>query len=366
LHHQILRGAPQLAPPESARARPVPRQLPVPPASFTGRADELLTWCGGLPLALAVVAARATVRPGQSLAGLAAELREAPLDALDALDMTANVRAVLSWSTRGLDADTGRVFRLLASAPGPDIGLAAASALAALPEARTRAVLRALENANLLTRDAQDRYRMHDLIRLFGAETAKDDTSVPAALRALVEFLLHTAQEADRLCYPYRLPVDVGPSTVDTTTLPDRVTAQQWFITEHTNLLAAQQLQGRLGDFRQGRVNCERALALHRGQRNGEGVAEALGSLGFLAHHEGCHDDAIDYYEQALDVCREAGHVQGIAELLGRLGEVYADTGRTDQAREHWQRSLELYEGQHSAANAGRVRQQLDSLVATS
>lgn len=204
--------------------------------------DELLTWCGGLPLALGVVAARATVRPRQPLAGLAAELREAPLDALDALDMTANVRAVLSWSTRGLDADTGRVFRLLAVAPGPDIGLAAASALTALPEARTRAVLRALENANLLQRDAQDRYRMHDLIRLFGAETAADDTSVPAALRALVEFLLHTAYEADRVCYPYRLPVDVGPSTVDTMTLFDRVAAQQWFITEHTNLLAAQQL----------------------------------------------------------------------------------------------------------------------------
>jgi DNA-binding SARP family transcriptional activator len=209
--------------------------------------DELLALCGGLPLALGVVAARATTHPRHSLARLAAELREAPLDALDALDMTANVRAVLSWSARGLDEETARVFRLLSVAPGPDIGLAAATALTALPEARTRAVLRRLEHAHLLQDHAQDRYRMHDLIRLFGAETAKGDASVTGALRTLVEFLLHTAYAGDRLCYPHRLAIDPGPAKVSPAVLPDRAAAQQWFLAEHASLLAAQQVAAEYG-----------------------------------------------------------------------------------------------------------------------
>ena len=47
-------------------------------AADPGAADELIRLCARLPLALSIAAARTASQPGLSLAGLAAELRDAP------------------------------------------------------------------------------------------------------------------------------------------------------------------------------------------------------------------------------------------------------------------------------------------------
>ena len=61
---------------------------------------EIAALCGGLPLALACVAARAAAHPGFPLSAIAAELRAAhgSLDAFSRADASANVGAVFSWS----------------------------------------------------------------------------------------------------------------------------------------------------------------------------------------------------------------------------------------------------------------------------
>ncbi|HEY3036576.1 MAG TPA: BTAD domain-containing putative transcriptional regulator, partial [Streptosporangiaceae bacterium] len=61
---------------------------------------EIITRCARLPLALAVVAARAGAHPRFPLASLAADLRPSRggLDALDGADPATNVRTVFSWS----------------------------------------------------------------------------------------------------------------------------------------------------------------------------------------------------------------------------------------------------------------------------
>jgi transcriptional regulator with XRE-family HTH domain len=99
-------------------------------------AAEIAALCGRLPLALAVAAARAEARPGFPLAAVAADLRDRAgrLDALDAGDPAASVRAVFSWSYRQLTAGAARMFRLLGLHPGPDISPPAAASLAAVDE----------------------------------------------------------------------------------------------------------------------------------------------------------------------------------------------------------------------------------------
>ena len=66
--------------------------------------DQIASLCVCLPLALAVAAARAAARPGFPLAALADELADSAsrLDALDAGDPAASIRAVFSWSVRQL------------------------------------------------------------------------------------------------------------------------------------------------------------------------------------------------------------------------------------------------------------------------
>ena len=86
-------------------------------------ADELIQLCARLPLALSIAAALTASQPGLSLAGLAADLRDARgrLDALDTGHVATNVRAVLSWSYRQLDPVTAQLFRLLPGCtPGPE------------------------------------------------------------------------------------------------------------------------------------------------------------------------------------------------------------------------------------------------------
>lgn len=86
---------------------------------------ELLAVCGGLPLAVRIVAARAADHHTFPLAVLAEELRDvsARLDGLDAGDLRVDLRAVLSWSVWTLSAQAISLFVLLGIAPGPDVSL---------------------------------------------------------------------------------------------------------------------------------------------------------------------------------------------------------------------------------------------------
>jgi transcriptional regulator with XRE-family HTH domain len=84
---------------------------------------EIAGFCAGLPRALAVAATRAAARPGFPLTHLAAELRETTgrLDAMDAGDPTASVRAVFSWSYHQLSPGSERMFQLLGQHPRPGV-----------------------------------------------------------------------------------------------------------------------------------------------------------------------------------------------------------------------------------------------------
>jgi hypothetical protein len=84
---------------------------------------DIVVRCARLPLALAIVAARAATNPDFPLAALAVQLADAEgrLDALDGGDPVVDVRAVFSWSYRTLSPPAARLFRLLGLHPGPDI-----------------------------------------------------------------------------------------------------------------------------------------------------------------------------------------------------------------------------------------------------
>src|SRR5215831_6866381 len=106
------------------------------PAAVT----ELAARCGGLPLALAVIAARAAADPGLPLSVLAAQLAGAAeteaagrsesgagpgrLEVLETGDAATSLRQLLSWSYGQLGAAAAGMFALLGVHCGPDITVA--------------------------------------------------------------------------------------------------------------------------------------------------------------------------------------------------------------------------------------------------
>src|SRR5262249_40196862 len=135
---------------------------------------EIIPRCAHLPLALALVAARAAIRPHVGLHVLAEELRDTQRrwQMLTGDDPTTNVRAVFSWSYQALPPAAARLFRLLGLHPGPEVSPAAAASLAGLPAEGVRPVLAGLTGASLLVEHAPGRYTFHDLLRAYATDLA--------------------------------------------------------------------------------------------------------------------------------------------------------------------------------------------------
>ncbi|MFF3937394.1 AfsR/SARP family transcriptional regulator [Streptomyces phaeofaciens] len=130
---------------------------------------EIVARCGRLPLALAVVAARAAGRRDFPLAAVAAELR----DARGTLDAFPAVREALQGSHRLLPERGAGLLPLLPRHPGPELTAAVVAVLAGLPLRHARLELGRLADAHLLTETAPGRYVLHGLVRDFAAELAE-------------------------------------------------------------------------------------------------------------------------------------------------------------------------------------------------
>jgi DNA-binding SARP family transcriptional activator/tetratricopeptide (TPR) repeat protein len=222
-------------------------------AKEPGAVDEILERCARLPLALAVVAARASAEPNPSLASLAAELAEDRLEALADTDPAADVRAVFSWSYRGLSFAAARLFRLLGLHPGPDVDTEAAASLAGVPEHLARRHLAELSRAHLVTEHRAGRFAFHDLLRAYAVELAHTHDPGPRrreALHRVLDHYVHGAHAAALLMSPHSDAVDVAPpqpGVVLPEPFDDAAHAQVWLAARRAVLLAMLVLAARSG-----------------------------------------------------------------------------------------------------------------------
>ncbi|MFI6165278.1 BTAD domain-containing putative transcriptional regulator [Nocardia sp. NPDC051052] len=293
--------------------------------------DALLDGCAGLPLAVGIVAARAAVHTGFPLAVFADELRDRAtrLDTLDPGDSPLHPRAVFSWSYHALTPAGAQLFCLLGLMPAPDISLPAAAALGSAAVADTRVLLRELEAAYLLEQHAPNRYRMHDLVRLYAAERAGRDLTENArtsAMRRLVDFYLATAHAGAQLIDPQSPPVDLGqrlPSG-DQHPLPDLTSAMAWFDAEHPDLLATQKFVVAQG---WSVVVWQLAWAL----------------TGFHLRRGLLHDGLV-VWRDALTAANRLGRPAAVAQAHRRLGHLCSLAGHRDSAVEHLERALAIIE----------------------
>jgi DNA-binding SARP family transcriptional activator len=290
--------------------------------------NEIITLCARLPLALAIVAARAALHPTFPLADLARELRQArgSLDTFAGPEPTTDARAVFSWSYLQLSPEAAQLFRLLGLHPGPDVTIPAAASLAGAPATHVRPLLAELTRTHLLTEHIPGRYTFHDLLRAYATELAHThdaDTTRHGAMQRLLGHYVHSADHADRLIDPYgdRLKPHSPPPGVGPERMADHRQALAWFDAERGVLLAAiRQLTGFDAEI------CELAWSIRR----------------FLSHR-GHWPDLIDALSTAANAAQRLEDPPRQAFAHRYIGCAHVLFGRYDDARTHLQHSLDLY-----------------------
>jgi tetratricopeptide (TPR) repeat protein len=120
--------------------------------------------------------------------------------------------------------------------------------------------------------------------------------------------------------------------------------------------------QARLGDYVEARASCEQALELFRQRSNRQGQAVTLDTLGYIAHHREEYDEALKYFHESLELCRDLGATYYEADTLEHLGQSLAALRRRAEARLVWQQALHLNRTQERTADADRIEQQLAEL----
>ncbi|GFJ93704.1 SARP family transcriptional regulator [Phytohabitans rumicis] len=329
---------------------------------------QIITRTAQLPLALAIVAARAATNGGQPLAALARELGETGLDSFDGGDRMADLRAVFSWSYQALGAAEARLFRLLGLHPGPDVAIAAAASLAGTPVPQVRAMLATLARAHLIVEHTTGRYTFHDLLRAYAAELAHrhdPGSERRAALHRTLEHYLHTAYGAHQLLSPHHGPIPLAAAGSQTFPehLVDARQAMAWYAANHRVLLNAVRLAADAGmdaiawqlpwtllEFfdRQGhwhdqvdifRVALDAACRL----ADPAGQAHAHRGLGRAYGRLRRHADAYDHLLRAMDLYRDLGDQASQARTHANLAGILEKQGRSAEAIDHDQQALSLY-----------------------
>jgi DNA-binding SARP family transcriptional activator len=350
-------------------------------------AEAIAAQCARLPLALALVSARAAINSRFPLSTLSARLSAAREggDALTAGEEGDDVRAAFSWSYHRLASDAATLFRLLGLYPGPWV--------AAPPPPRV---------------GRPGRFTLHDLLRAYArdlADTVDSPADRHAAVARLLDHYLRTAYQAALLIYPHRYQLDLaapvpGAYPVE---LPDAKAASDWFAAEHSGLVAAVRLAAdanlgshawqlasamstyldRRGHWHDWTVIQRVALTAAEHASDRLGQAQAHGSLGLaynrlrqyseahrhlrrayrlygdladpvgqaythlrisvVADGRGEQREALHHAIRALDQFRAAGHRAGLAQALNTVGWFHAQLGQYAEAIHHCNQAVILH-----------------------
>jgi tetratricopeptide (TPR) repeat protein len=339
-------------------------------AAERAAAGEIIDRCAGLPLALAIVAARAETDAALPLSVLAGQLRDSAgtLDTLTAGDTSTDLRAVFSWSTRAVSAPAAGLYWFLGLHPGPDLTEAAAASLAGRPAEQIRPQLTELLRAHLLTEHVPGRFTFHDLLRAYAAEQARTQHAGPdrhAAMHRMLDHYLHSAQHAARLLYGPcdRLPLTEAQPGVIPERFAGETQAVAWLNAEYQVLLGCIDYAASAG-FDRHAWQLARTMSCYF-ERNGHwqdwtraqqaavmaaqriddipGQAHSHHQLGYLLGHLGDYGQAHTELDRALDLFCALGDDIHRAMVHLSIDWTFGCQGLDQQSLIHGQQALKLY-----------------------
>jgi DNA-binding SARP family transcriptional activator len=280
--------------------------------------------CGGLPLALAIVAARAAANPGFPLDLLVREFaqEQTPLTALNAGSADLDLDTVFSWSDRGLSDDASRTFAVLSAHSGPEISTAAAISMSGLDGRRARDVLTELTVASVLRESRPDRFVFHDLVREYAA-TQLGDNRQAAAARLVNHYVRSVRSAFLRFGRPGIAPVDETVVGIVPETFESSRQAIFWYVDQRRTLHEVCRLAADLGDYRS-------ALLLMLDWRP---MSQTVDS----------HYAMLPFAELSIEATRHVDDPALVAEIFRDVAASLAHTGHPDRARSFYDRALAIF-----------------------
>ena len=332
--------------------------------------------CGRLPLAIQLTAGRVAQDRPQALGGLIEELSQAPARLGGAGAASPEVIAAFDLSYGALEPDHQRLFRRLGISPCSCVSLLAAAALDDCTLAEAEKALATLLDHHLLARAPDGQFRFHDLIRGYAAvRAARDDSEAHQrqAISRLLDYYLHTADQADRVLHPFRrrMPVPITRVPAARLALGTAEDAAAWLDSEWRNILQAAQYAGRhewkqkcadlthvLADFVEIQAHWDEAttaqaaaLQASRDLADPARIAQAALALSSVSQQTGHYEAALPLAEEAAAIYRSLADRRGEAEALDQIGMAHSRATRSREALAYFHEARILY--RHTADQHG-------------
>ncbi|HKO20337.1 MAG TPA: BTAD domain-containing putative transcriptional regulator [Acidobacteriaceae bacterium] len=288
-------------------------------------AAQLIRCCGGLPLAVRVVAAKLAAKPHWKLAKMVHLLGDerSRLDHLSYGHL--DVRSSVAVTYNGLSSESRRLLRHLGDMDLPETSRWLAAALQGAPTSLVEDLLEELFDAQLLDVSGLDaagnpRYRLHDLVRLFARERSRveDDAQALASAR----------ERAFGLCL--RLVEDLFRSLYGANCMTMHGSARRWVSDETYSA------DGLLQWFDANRALLISIIERAASERSTDVTWDLVCTASPLFAMRRQYDDWQHVLQVALEVTHAVCDTRGSAAINYRMGMLQADRQQFDQAERYF------------------------------
>jgi DNA-binding SARP family transcriptional activator/tetratricopeptide (TPR) repeat protein len=332
--------------------------------------QRISEFCGRHPLALRIAGANLAGGAYESAAGFADNLAKSA-DRLELLslagDPEAGVSAIFDRSVQALDGDAFSMMCRLGAIPGEDYAADLVDAIGADLGSRAKSAVSRLVEGHLLERHRQDRYRFHDLMRLYleplqsaalgdeeRAEIIERFIDWHYRERRVDEFanlvdacrLLAEHPSVWRLVLALRPQLRRGYHLERLGGIADRALQSSERNGDLTGVLQMRaflcSLESMRADMPAARRHGEAAMSMVQALGQGDELGEVSNAYGIALFHAGLIREAEPFVEKAAEVAQANGLERNIVSRISNLGAIHRRLGRYREAETYFTRAIAI------------------------